>query len=253
MGGKEKDEGEREGERNKRVRERDRRQVMTPKKGSRVEMMKQCTIHDGHPGHTHAEGSLSRGTDGCVNRRLCPIVLDVWVGSTSKELPHILPLGVGRCKMEGRVSQVACGVQITSSGNQSGDRAIDGGEVARRHSILLPRHYTPTIAPGEERGVFSHGGIPRRVRAATAAKWHARHVHASDLRLFHNGQHQRGVPTGSRGIHVYGLSILHTVLVEKLLEELGIAEGVIVKVVPLAGIATSLSDNSRRGSSSSRG
>ena len=105
--------GEREGRREKRGKEgeregrREKREKDGEREGRREKRGKEG---EERMSVSYVESSLCRGSNGCMEWRLSPVVLDVWIGSSREQLLNIVPTSTDSRNMEGSAAVVGGGI-----------------------------------------------------------------------------------------------------------------------------------------------
>ena len=189
----------------------------------------------------HLEGSLCGSSDSSVECTLTPVVLDVRVCPRSEEFLDIVSAGTDSGEVESSPAIVIGGIQLHSGAEKNIHGAVEGGsgEGARGAAGVRVGDHLHVLGNGREEEAIVFAVFTGRIGGAAAARREWEAVGG----LLGHGQHERGVPSGARGVHVPLLGVVPAALLQEAPHDLRVAYGAVVEVVPLARVFADLRDN----------
>ena len=143
--------------------------------------------------------------------------------------------------MESSPAVVIGGVQLHSGAEKNVHGAVEGGsgEGARGTAGVRVGDHLHVLGNGREEEAVVFAVFTGRIGGAAAARWEREAVGG----LLGHGQHERGVPSGPRGVHVPLLGVVSAALLQEAPHDLRVAHGAVVEVVPLARVLSDLRDH----------
>ena len=192
---------------------------------------------------SYVESSFSRGTNGGMERSLSPVILDVWIGSSRKQLLNVVPASTDSRDVEGSAAVVVGGINLHLCFQEVIDGAVVGsagtGTASRDRRAACVRPGAALGRRGKESVVLA--GLGRGFRAAAAAR---RDPDAIAVRVaLGDDEHQRGVATWSHHVRVKRLPVHLLAAVDQDPHDLWVTHARCVEELPFPRVVTDLANS----------